>query len=59
MLLTIFNANGREVIKLVDKEEPAGYHTATWNAVNLPTGVYFYKMQAGNFTASRKLLLLK
>jgi len=59
VILSIFDAKGREVTKLADNEVDAGYHKAVWVASNLPSGVYFCKMQAGNFVATNKLLLLK
>ena len=59
VILRIFDAKGREVTKLIDNEVPAGYQKAVWVAGNLPSGVYFCKMQAADFIATRKLLLLK
>jgi len=37
----------------------AGSHTAGWNAVGLPGGVYFYRLEAGSYTDTKKLVLLK
>ena len=59
VLLTIFDALGREVAVLVNEEKPAGTYKATWNATGLPSGVYFYRLQAGAFVETKKLLLLK
>jgi len=42
-----------------NEEKPAGNYEVTWNAANLPSGVYFYQLNAGSFTATKKLLLLK
>jgi len=57
--LIIYDVLGREVATLVNEEKPAGTYEVTWNAANFPSGVYFYQLKAGNFTATKKLLLLK
>jgi hypothetical protein len=57
--LKVFNILGQEVVTLVNEEQKAGYKSVEWNAANVASGVYFYRLQAGDFTASRKLLLLK
>lgn len=57
--LKIFDINGREAATILKKEMPAGNHSIKWNAGNLSSGVYFYRLDAGNFTATKKLLLLK
>jgi hypothetical protein len=43
----------------VNKEKPAGTYKINFNASALSSGVYFYKLQAGNFTETKKLILLK
>ena len=50
---------GEAVANLVDGVVSSGGHTVSWNAVNMPTGVYFYRLESGNFTQTRKLLLVK
>ena len=57
--LTVFNIMGEAVANLVDGVVPAGGHPVSWNAANMPTGVYFYRMESGNFSQTRKLLLVK
>ncbi len=57
--LKVFDGLGREVTTLVDSERSAGSHTVTWNAQNLPSGVYVYRIVAGNFTDSKRMLLIK
>jgi len=57
--LKIYDVLGREVTTLVNEEKPAGTFEVTWNAVNVPSGVYFYQLKAGSYTATKKLLLLK
>jgi hypothetical protein len=55
----VYDVLGREVAVLVSEEMSAGTHSATWNAANMPSGVYFARLQAGNFTQTRRLLLVK
>jgi len=61
--LIIFNLRGQEVARLVDEDKPAGTHTVKWNAVNVSSGIYFYRLQAGpeasGFVRTRKMVLLK
>jgi hypothetical protein len=57
--LGVFDALGREVATLVDEEKPTGTYTATWNAGSLPSGVYVYRLVAGNYYDSKKMLLVK
>jgi hypothetical protein len=57
--LSIFNSIGQEVQALVDDEMAAGDHQVTFNAENLPSGIYFYKMEAGNFLDVKKMVLIK
>ena len=57
--LTVFNVMGEEVATLVNGVMQSGGHTVSWNAANMPTGVYFYQLQSGNFSQTKKLLLVK
>ena len=57
--LKIFDMLGREVATLVNEQKPAGTYTATFNASNFPSGVYFYQLKAGNFLQTKKMLVLK
>jgi photosystem II stability/assembly factor-like uncharacterized protein len=57
--LRIYDLLGREVATLVSENLPAGNYTMQWNAAGLPSGVYFYRLQAGIFAETKKLLLLK
>jgi endo-1,4-beta-xylanase len=57
--LKVFDALGKEVATLVNEEKPAGSHTVTWNALNSPSGVYFYRIVAGDHVDSKKMLLMK
>jgi hypothetical protein len=57
--LKIFDALGREVSVLVSAELTAGTYSMHWNANSVPSGVYFYRLQAGSSTATKKLVLLR
>jgi len=57
--VTIYNLLGEELAALVNEEKVAGYYTVEFNAAKLPSGVYFYQLQAGDFVQTKKMLLLK
>jgi hypothetical protein len=57
--LTVYDLLGKEIAVLVDGEQQAGEHFAIFNAQNLPSGTYIYRFQTGDFTAVKKMLLLK
>jgi hypothetical protein len=57
--MIVVNAIGEEVALLVNEEKESGYHTVEFNASTLPSGVYFYQLQAGEYTAVKKMILIK
>jgi flagellar hook assembly protein FlgD len=57
--IQIYNAIGQFVEKIVNKEFAAGTYNVTWNADNIPSGVYFYSITSNNFRQTKKMLLLK
>jgi hypothetical protein len=57
--LKVYDVVGRLVATLVDGDLPGGQHEATWDAKGMPSGVYFYRLTAGNFSETRKMVLLK
>ncbi len=57
--LKVYDVLGREVAKLVDDYKSAGYYDVSWDASNMPSGVYIYKLSAGGFTEVKKMLLLR
>jgi len=58
--LTVTDVLGREVATLINNEERnAGNYNVKWNASSFASGVYFYRLQAGNFVQTKKLVLLK
>jgi hypothetical protein len=50
---------GRKIATLINTRQSAGYYTFTLNASNLATGIYFYRLQAGNFVSTKKMMLVK
>jgi len=59
VMLKVFDVLGREVATLVNSVEQAGYKSVNFNADNLESGVYYYRLQAGNFIEIKKLVLLR
>jgi hypothetical protein len=57
--LAIYNLLGKEMLRLVDEPLKAGYHQIELADSQLPTGIYFYKLNSGNFTAIKKMVLIK
>ncbi|HUI28861.1 MAG TPA: sugar-binding protein [Candidatus Acidoferrales bacterium] len=57
--LRVYDVLGREVETLVNERQTAGNYSVTIDARDLPSGLYFYRLQAGSYTATKKLLLLK
>jgi len=57
--LSVYDITGRRVATLVDQRQSAGPHMVTFNAMHLASGIYFYRLQAGNFSNTRKMILLK
>ena len=57
--LEVFNLLGERVAKLLDEQKPAGYYSTTFNAQGIASGLYIYRLVAGDFTQSRKLSLVR
>ena len=57
--LKVYDILGREVVTLVNQQQKTGYYEVDWNAVNNSSGIYFYKIQAGEFVATKKMILMK
>ena len=57
--LRVFDVNGKEIEILVNANQTAGSYSVSFNAANYPSGVYFYKLESGNFNETRKMLLVK
>ncbi len=57
--LSVFNLLGQKVATIVDKPLTAGKYHVTFNGSGLPSGIYYYKLQAGNFSETKEMILLK
>jgi len=57
--LKVYNLLGKEIATLVNGDFSAGRHDVQWNASDVASGVYMYRIQAGNFVETRRLTLIK
>ena len=57
--LTIYNLLGEEIATLVNEEKPKDIYEVEFNAVSFPSGIYFYRLQAGSFVETMKMVLIK
>lgn len=57
--IKIYNSLGRELTQLISREMVAGNHRVTWDAKGYSSGIYFYRIIAGEFTDTKKLILVK
>jgi hypothetical protein len=59
VVVKVFDVLGNEIETIVNEIKQPGTYEITWNAQKLPSGIYFYRLTAGNFVSTKKLLLLK
>ena len=57
--IKVYDILGREVATLVNEEKPAGKYSLNFDASKLSSGIYFYRIKAGSFTQTRKMILLR
>jgi hypothetical protein len=57
--LAVYNTLGQQVALLLNGEAGAGYHDVQFDASSLPSGVYFYRLQAGSYTGTKRLLVVR
>ncbi|HRE39988.1 MAG TPA: DUF1028 domain-containing protein [Ignavibacteria bacterium] len=57
--LSIFDISGKEIERILSEEMPAGNYIVNWKAINLPSGIYIYRLDAGLKRLSKKMLLVK
>ena len=55
----MYDVLGREIAVLVNEKQQAGEYSTNWDASGFPSGVYFYKLTTGDFTQTKKMMLLK
>ena len=59
VMVKVFDVLGNEIETLLNEEKQTGTYEITWYTEGLPSGVYFYRLQAGNFIQTKKMVLLK
>jgi hypothetical protein len=59
VVLTVFNTLGQKVALLVDENQDAGYYDVRFDGSGLASGVYFYRLRAGEYMATKKLLVIR
>ena len=57
--IIVYDLSGKKVATLINQFQTPGYHAVDWDADNLPSGVYLMRMDSGDFTQTRKLMLVK
>jgi hypothetical protein len=57
--LKVYDVLGNEVATLVNEEKPIGSYEVEFDAIELPSGIYFYRLQAGDFVETKKMVLMK
>lgn len=57
--LTVYNLVGQSVAVVADESQSAGYHEYSFDATDLPAGVYLYKLQVGDFSSVKRMTLVK
>jgi hypothetical protein len=57
--LAVYDLLGNEIVKLISEEKEAGYHNVTFDASDYNSGIYFYRLTAGKFTTTKKMVILK
>jgi hypothetical protein len=59
VVLKVYDVLGREAATLVNENLKAGEYSVNFNALNLTSGIYFYKITTGNFSDTKKMLIIK
>jgi len=57
--LKVYDVLGSEVVTLVNEEKNIGSYEVEFNGISLPSGIYFYRLQAGSFVETKKMVLMK
>ncbi len=59
MSITVYDVLGNEITTLVNEEKPAGSYGIEFDGSNLTSGIYFYRLQAGDYVETKKMVLIK
>jgi hypothetical protein len=59
VIIKVYDILGTEIETLVNEEKAVGTYELTWYAENLPSGIYFYRLQAGSYVEAKKMILMK
>ena len=59
IVLAVYNSLGQLITTLVNEEKPEGNYSVTFNGANFPSGIYFYRLQAGGYSSTKKFILMK
>ncbi len=59
VVIKVYDILGNEIATLMDEEKSVGIYEQTWDAENLPSGIYFYQLRAGSFVETKKMILIK
>lgn len=59
VILSVYDITGKEIAVLVNERKPAGTYEIVFDTSGLPSGIYYYKLTSGNFSETRKMVLLK
>jgi len=59
VVIKVYDILGKEIATLMNEDKSVGTYELTWNAENLPSGVYFYQLKSGDFIDTKKMILLK
>ena len=57
--MKVFDVLGREVSTLVNEQRPAGFYSEVFNARNIASGMYFYRLESGSFVRTIKMIVVK
>jgi len=57
--LKVYDMLGKEIVTLVNEVQDAGYYKIQFDAVNYSSGIYFYQIKTGNFTETKRMVLIK
>jgi hypothetical protein len=57
--LVVYDITGKELELLVNEQLKAGTYQTNWNALNYPSGVYFYRLTAGEYSETKRMVLVK